>query len=170
MTEEKDPLGKDLHSPGAKADAGKIRPALVLGGFARALTAVSDVGTYGARKYTDNGWEDVPDGLRRYDEALVRHWLAEKRGERCDKDTGLLHQAHLAWNALARLELMLREAGSEPPMQPKPASLDYLKYAQGKVCGEVPPALADGVSWLKAQAVNEEPFLVEGLKGFGPSK
>lgn len=106
---EEDPNGKDLHESGAKADSGKVRPALVLGGFARALLEVSEVGTYGAKKYTDNGWMEVPDGLRRYDEAMLRHWLKEKSGESIDSDTGLTHAAHLAWNALARLDLMLRQ-------------------------------------------------------------
>lgn len=108
MLTEKDPNGLDAHAPGAKLDAGKLRPALVLGGFARALTAVSAVGTYGAVKYTDNGWMEVPNGEQRYDDALIRHWLEEKRGKKCDPDTELLHAAHAAWNALARLDLVIR--------------------------------------------------------------
>lgn len=109
---ERDPHGTDPHTPGAKLDAGKPRAGLVLGDFARALTAVADVGTYGARKYTDSGWCHVPDGHRRYTDAMLRHWLAESAGETTDTDSGLLHAACVAWNALARLELMLR-MGSE---------------------------------------------------------
>lgn len=110
---EHDPTGRSAHEPGSKLDAGKRRPALVLGGFARALSAVADVGTYGARKYTDNGWRTVPDGIERYSEAMLRHWLSEAKGEQCDLETKLLHAAHLAWNALARLELMLSGADKE---------------------------------------------------------
>ena len=106
---ETDPNGKSLNEPGAKGDAGKLLPALVLGDFARALIQVSEVGTYGAKKYTAHGWLTVPNGIERYEEAMMRHWLKEKAGEDTDPDTGLLHQAHLAWNALARLDLMLRE-------------------------------------------------------------
>lgn len=106
---ERDPTGKTAHEPGAKLDAGKPRPALVLGGFSRALSAVTDVGTFGARKYTPNGWRTVPNGVERYSEAMVRHWLAEAQGIESDPDSNLLHAAHLAWNALARLELMLIE-------------------------------------------------------------
>lgn len=109
LPRESDPLGKDAHSPGAKLDAGKPRPALVLGGFARALLAVSAVGTYGAVKYTDNGWQEVPNGISRYDDAKLRHWLYEKAGQECDVDTEELHAAHEAWNALARLDLILRK-------------------------------------------------------------
>lgn len=110
---ESDPHGKDPHTSGAKLDSGKVRPALVLGSFARALLQVSQVGTFGAAKYSDDGWVNVPDGIRRYDEAMMRHWLKEKAGEEVDGDSNLLHAAHLAWNALARLDLMLRENHGE---------------------------------------------------------
>lgn len=107
---ERDPNGIDQHQPGAKLDAGKPRPHLVLGGFSLALLEVAKVGTYGANKYTDNGWMSVDNGVARYSEAMLRHYLAEQR-ESHDRDTGLLHAAHEAWNALARLELMLRKEG-----------------------------------------------------------
>ena len=106
---ESDPLGLSPHTPGAKLDSGKVRPALVLGGFARALLEVSKVGTYGATKYTENGWMEVPNGLARYDDAKLRHWLTEKTGIECDFDTQLLHAAHECWNALARLDLLIRK-------------------------------------------------------------
>lgn len=106
---ERDPNGLDQHEPGAKLDAMKPRPALVLGGFSRALMAVTHVGTYGAIKYTPRGWESVQGGVERYTEAMQRHWLAEAQGIESDADSNFLHAAHVAWNALARLELMLRE-------------------------------------------------------------
>lgn len=106
---ESDPNGFHANTPGAKLDAGKVRPALVLGGHARALLEVAKVGTGGAIKYTDDGWMHVPNGIKRYDDAMLRHWLKEKAGEECDADTGLLHAAHLAWNALSRLDLLIRE-------------------------------------------------------------
>lgn len=106
---ESDPHGKDRHESGAKLDAGKNRLGLVLGAFARALEAVGDIGTYGAVKYTENGWISVPDGINRYTDAMYRHLLAEAKGEVNDPETGFLHAAHAAWNALARLDLMLRK-------------------------------------------------------------
>ena len=106
---EADPSGLSPHTPGAKLDAGKPMPGLVLGDFARALQAVTDVGTYGARKYTPHGWVSVDNGISRYTDAMHRHLLKEAVGESRDADTGLLHAAHAAWNALARLDLMLRE-------------------------------------------------------------
>ena len=106
---ERDPFDIQPNQPGAKLDAGKNRVGLVFFGFPRAIGAVGLVGTFGAEKYTDNGWASVPDGVRRYGDAMLRHLLAEGAGELVDRDSGLLHAAHAAWNALARLELMLRE-------------------------------------------------------------
>jgi hypothetical protein len=104
-----DPNGKDLHTTGAKADAGKNRASMVLAGFARALWAVCEVGTFGAIKYTDNGWTEVPGGKDRYADAMMRHWLKGHMGETHDPDSELEHLAHEAWNALAKLDLHLRE-------------------------------------------------------------
>ena len=105
---ESDPNGRSANTPGAKLDAGKNRPGLVLGGFARALWAVSEIGTFGAAKYTENGWVEVPNGQARYDDAKMRHWLKEHMGQELDPESEKLHMAHEAWNALARLDLFIR--------------------------------------------------------------
>lgn len=115
---ELDPHGTPPNEPGAKLDAGKTRAGLAIGGFARALLAVSDVGTFGAEKYTPHGWVSVPNGIERYTDAMYRHLLAEGAGEARDGDSGLSHAAHAAWNALARLELMLREGQEQPGAAP----------------------------------------------------
>ena len=95
----------DPHVPGAKLDQDKPRASLVLKGFSNAITEVCKVGTFGAKKYTDHGWVEVPNGIDRYSDALLRHVLTQ---ERLDPESGLHHAAHAAWNALAVLELMLR--------------------------------------------------------------
>lgn len=105
---EREPVGLGQHVPGAKLDAGKNRLGLVLLGFARALEAVGAVGTYGAAKYTDDGWVRVTDGERRYTDAMLRHLIREGAGESVDPEAGIAHAAHTAWNALARLDLALR--------------------------------------------------------------
>lgn len=110
MSAERDPNGIDQHAPGAKLDDGKILPWLVLGEFSHALTAVVDVGTKGARKYSPRGWVKVKDGQARYMEAFGRHLLALGRGEQIDQETGCLHKAQAIWNLMASLELELREA------------------------------------------------------------
>lgn len=111
---ESDPTGLSAHEAGAKLDSGKLRPALVLGGFANALLAVTKVGTDGANKYTDNGWKAVPNGLARYEDALHRHLLKHQSGEKVDPDSGSTHLAHVAWNALALIELT-KEAEWQSP-------------------------------------------------------
>lgn len=114
---EGDPNGIDQHAAGAKLDTGKADLSL-LGFFGKALYAVADVGTGGAIKYTRGGWQAVPDGVDRYTAAMLRHYFAEHATE-YDKDLveylghETLHSAHVAWNALARLELILREKDNE---------------------------------------------------------
>lgn len=110
---EKDPYGTDAHSPGAKLDAGKVRPELIIRGFANALLAVAAVGTFGANKYSDDGWQSVPNARQRYTDAMYRHLLKEHIGEIVDPDSELWHDAHTAWNALARLELRLQEQAKD---------------------------------------------------------
>ena len=105
---ESDPKGLDPHQPGAKLDAGKVRMGLVMRGFARALFEVGRVGTYGAGKYTPNGWLEVENGEERYMDAGLRH-LVDDAIEEIDKDTDLWHLAQATWNLLAVLELRLRE-------------------------------------------------------------
>lgn len=122
-TEQRDPYGLSASTPGAKLDAGKMRAGLLLD-FSRALVAVGQVCTFGAGKYTPGGWLQVPEAQRRYTDALLRHLLAEGQGEVTDPESDLLHAAHAAWNALARLELALREA--ERDQTPRYASAHAL--------------------------------------------
>lgn len=77
--------------------------------FPRALLAVAKVSEFGAKKYTWNGWETVVNGKQRYGDALGRHLIMEQTDGLTDFDSGLYHAAHVAWNALARLELLLKE-------------------------------------------------------------
>jgi len=106
---ETDPTGKNPNESGSKLDAGKVCPSLIIEGMARALWGVAEVATFGAKKYSKDGWISVPDGINRYTDAMDRHRLKETIEGPIDSDSGLMHAAHLAWGALARLELMLRE-------------------------------------------------------------
>lgn len=106
LNPESDPWGKNPNDSGAKLDAGKLRPALVLGNFPYALTAVAEVGTYGANKYSANGWKHVPNGVNRYMDAALRHWLKHMSGDRInEEDGGVSHLAQTIWNLLAVYEL-----------------------------------------------------------------
>jgi hypothetical protein len=107
IVKEKDPDGIQQHEPGAKLDDGKLLAGL-LQQWSRALTEVLKVSTFGAKKYSRGGWQYVKNGPERYTDAMFRHLLLEPV-EDLDPDSGLIHEAHTAWNALSRLELMLRE-------------------------------------------------------------
>lgn len=107
LSVERDPAGLPPHAPGAKLDGEKVMAELTLDGFSRALLAVAEVSTYGAKKYSPGGWQHVDDGQTRYRRAGDRHRLARGH-EPYDLESGLLHLAHEAWNRLAELELMLR--------------------------------------------------------------
>lgn len=109
---------KQLHLPGMKYDEGKPNLSLVFGGFNKALLDVGYIGTFGARKYTPNGWKDVENLYERYSSALLRHMFAAmspRVKDIYDNETGRLHLAHVAWNALALTEHMLK-------------SIDYDRY------------------------------------------
>jgi hypothetical protein len=136
---EQDPNGLDQHAPGAKVDAGKPRPSLILRDMARAIAAVVEVATFGAKKYTDGGWVHVPNGISRYTDAMLRHYNKEAQGEFYDPDSNLTHQAHLAWNALARLELMLREREEVAEMRRFDNALDEIEKEFRTVVVPPPP-------------------------------
>ena len=117
---ENDPTGRRLGDDGAKMDSGKA-PVFtgLLAYFPRALQAVAEVSAAGiAKGYAPMSWRAVPNGFERYSDALLRHVLKEAMDPPRPADeppldngtggTGLPHAALAAWNALARLELMLR--------------------------------------------------------------
>lgn len=115
---ELDPLGRDPKAGGAKLDAGKPNVWRgLLDYFPRACLAVGDVSTRGAAKYSWKGWETVPDGEARYADALARHIVKEAIEGPYDIGPGglpdVLHASQVAWNALARLELVLRRLEKE---------------------------------------------------------
>lgn len=105
---ERDPNGRAPNTPGAKLDAGKS-PLFqgLLDYFPRACLAVAGVSAAGAKKYAWKGWESVPDGINRYSDAMLRHVANESIEGPLDPE-GFAHKAQVAWNALAVLELFLR--------------------------------------------------------------
>lgn len=137
---EKDPNGIEAGVAGAKLDAGKI--SVVRGAlhyFPRAITAIAELSGIGARKYSWKGWAEVPDGIHRYSDALGRHELKiEDDFNRIDIDTGVLEATAVAWNACARLELILKqkektkyELGVNPPVESCLIEPDTGDYAKG---------------------------------------
>lgn len=62
--------------------------------------AVAEVMTFGAKKYSPDGWKSVPDAVNRYTAAMLRHMTLLQEGEEFDEDSGLPHADHIACNAL----------------------------------------------------------------------
>lgn len=61
--------------------------------------------TAGAKKYGPDQWQDLPDGIKRYKAALLRHLVEFDKGNEIDEETGCRHLAQVAWNAIAMLHI-----------------------------------------------------------------
>jgi len=89
-----------------KFDQGKLRYDLLPWD---SVEQVVDILTYGAEKYDAESWQLVDDANNRYFAALLRHLIAWKQGEITDEESGRLHLAHVATNALFLLWFNLQE-------------------------------------------------------------
>ena len=98
IQEKQSVQGGDIH----KFDGDKLRWDLVP---VESFESVCKVMTYGANKYSPNGWKTVPNGVDRYFAALMRHIVAWRKGEERDEETGLKHLEHAACNVIFLLEL-----------------------------------------------------------------
>lgn len=102
----------DEHYHDAKFDQGKIRPSL-LRSMPLAFTELAKVLTFGAVKYEENSWQEVPEAIKRYTDAADRHDLLQWAGEEVDEDSQCLHEAQAIINRLFVLELKLRAKKKE---------------------------------------------------------
>lgn len=73
------------------------------------LEQIAKVYTAGAEKYGPHNWENLPNGYERYKGAMLRHLTELEKGNDVDKDTGCLHAAQIAWNAIAMLHCKMEE-------------------------------------------------------------
>lgn len=92
---QEDPEGIGQHDAGAKMDKGKIRYDLFPPDV---LQNVCQILTFGAEKYSENGWKKVPDANKRYYSALMRHLEAWRAGEVIDTESGMPHLSHVLCN------------------------------------------------------------------------
>lgn len=67
------------------------------------LNEIARVYTKGANKYGENTWQYLDNGHERYKGALLRHLYEDSIGNDIDEDTGCMHLAQVAWNAIAML-------------------------------------------------------------------
>ncbi len=93
-----------------KYDDGKLRYSLLPW---EAIKEVVRVLEFGAMKYEAHGWKNVPNGTTRYFDAMMRHTFDDDgrpmlAGQR-DLESGLLHSAHRATDALFLLFFDLRD-------------------------------------------------------------
>ena len=94
---------------GRKFDDGKPRIAEMMIDFAPAMREIAKVWAFGADKYDKSNWKDVENGIDRYTNAMLRHLLQEQEYP-FDRESNLLHATHVAWNAIARLCLILKDS------------------------------------------------------------
>lgn len=80
--------------------------------FPNALKAISCATEFGHSKYPEDvdylNFSRVENGVQKYADACQRHNM-EKYS--VDSDSGLPHIFHKAWNAMAELEMYLKEEG-----------------------------------------------------------
>lgn len=86
-----------IKEDGIKHDNGKLQMSLLP---FESLEEITKVLEYGAKKYSKDNWKFVPEGKTRYEDAMLRHFSAYKRGEEFDEESGLKHLHHMACNAL----------------------------------------------------------------------
>lgn len=72
------------------------------------IEKVVEIYTFGAKKYKENSWQNLPNGYQRYKAALFRHITAYEKGEVYDSESGCMHLAHAAWNAISMLYFGMR--------------------------------------------------------------
>ena len=111
--------GKETPPKTEKALAEKAAKAPIAGGvlqlFPRAMYHLALTSKAGADKYGTTvstiKFLDTPGAYELHTDAMIRHVVDEKlEGPVSHKDGGLLHPVMVAWNALARLEVFLKNA------------------------------------------------------------
>lgn len=77
-----------MNEQGRKFDGGKLRydlvPVLAFEDMVKGLT-------YGATKYDDDNWKEVPYGRKRYLAAAMRHLQEYRKGNLWDEEQGIHH-------------------------------------------------------------------------------
>ena len=97
-------------SSGKKTNIDKPQISLLFKQFPKALEAIVRCSEYGHEKYKETdkdylNYQRVDGGSKTYADAGLRHRLQHGN----DLESGLPHQFHVAWNALAELQLWITE-------------------------------------------------------------
>jgi hypothetical protein len=92
-----------------------------------ALDEIARVYTYGTQKYDDDNWWK---GLRWKKDVfgcILRHVWKWFRGEKFDKESGLHHLAHAAWNCITLMEYERNQIGIDDRV---PYTLDLMEPSE----------------------------------------
>lgn len=95
---------------GVKLDNEKPKLADMLFCFQEVLPELCKIYEFGTNKYGEGNWKKVENGENRFKNALIRHFLSDKK---YDDETGVLETAHVAYNALMILWFELQERAIE---------------------------------------------------------
>lgn len=93
--------------------------------------------TAGSKKYGDNNWQNLPNGLQRYKAALLRHLLCYEKGEEFDEETGCRHLAQVAWNAIAMLWISKHKLYTKATSETLLKALDEVLEEKIKNCHNI---------------------------------
>jgi hypothetical protein len=101
---------KDCNLIGKKTNKNKPQISLLFKQFPKALEAIAKCSEYGHQKYKESdfdflNYQRVYGGSKTYADAGLRHRLEQGN----DLESGLPHTYHVAWNALAELEIWIKE-------------------------------------------------------------
>jgi len=111
-------------SNGKKFDSEKARMYLLP---PKATVEVSNVLTFGAKKYDEQNWRKLDNLQNRYTGGALRHIFAHMDGELNDEDSGYSHLAHAICCLLFKLEIELEDGKNKKEGL---RGLDRLEYSK----------------------------------------
>ena len=94
------------------------------------IEEIVKVYTAGAKKYAPNNWMHLENGYERYKAALFRHICEFERGNWRDADTGCIHLAQVAWNAIAMLHIEMEKRKGNNTVNSKNTDNDENTFKQ----------------------------------------
>ena len=101
-------LEQESNNPDRAMRFNKGKPQLsYLMDFPNAMLAFTAVCEMGAQKYARHNWKKGMPVSQLVD-SLLRHTMDFYRGEDVDKESGIIHAAHMMWNCAAIIETLAR--------------------------------------------------------------
>lgn len=127
---------------GKKFDGGKDRWDLIP---MEAVEQLVRVFTFGAEKYGPNNWQNLSDFRNRFFGAMMRHKMLADKGETFDPESGLMHSAQVAWNALVLLWKDMQDIPAEEIDRQYQEGLERMRAAKEPGLNEKFPFFPDRI-------------------------